>query len=99
MAIFLIAKNRNYLVGTVISEELKEEIIELIESDSLIDKVLDFKSSILDVDKYHIKCEIECNGTALMKQLGKNDFFKNEYEDIKGDYQEFLAFCIAFGHC
>ena len=48
---------------------MKEEIIEMLEAEPIIDKVLDFKSSILDVDSYHIKCDIECNGTALMKEL------------------------------
>ncbi|HCB51919.1 TPA: hypothetical protein DEP21_05150 [Patescibacteria group bacterium] len=96
MAVFLIAKNRSFLIGKAIPQELKEEIIEILESDSIIDKVLDFKSSILDVNAYHIKCEIECNGTALMRELGKNNFFRNEYEEVKEDYQAFLEFCIDF---
>jgi zinc transporter 9 len=96
MAIILIIKNRAFLLGKAIPAKLRKEIIELIESDPIIDKVLDFKSSILDVDVYHIKCEIECNGTAMMKELGKNNYFRNEYEDIKDDYQDFLSFCVDF---
>jgi len=69
MAIFLIAKNRSFLLGKTIPKYMKEEIIEMLEAEPIIDKVLDFKSSILDVDSYHIKCDIECNGTALMKEL------------------------------
>ena len=96
MAVFLIAKNRAFLLGKAIPKEIKEEIIELLEADPIIDKVLDFKSSILDVNAYHIKCEIECNGTALMRELGKHNFFRHEYEEVKDDYQEFLEFCIDF---
>ncbi len=96
MAIILIMKNRAFLLGKAIPPKLRKEIIEHIESDPIIDKVLDFKSSILDVDVYHIKCEIECNGTALMKELGRNNFFRNEYEDVKDDYQAFLEFCVDF---
>ena len=96
MAIILIMKNRAFLLGKAIPPKLRKEIIEHIESDPIIYKVLDFKSSILDVDVYHIKCEIECNGTALMKELGRNNFFRNEYEDVKDDYQAFLEFCVDF---
>lgn len=96
MAVFLIAKNRAFLIGKAIPHEIKEEIIEMLEAEPIIDKVLDFKSSILDVNSYHIKCEIECNGTALMKELGKHNFFRNEYEEVKDDYQAFLEFCIDF---
>ncbi|HCY21711.1 TPA: hypothetical protein DIC40_07900 [Patescibacteria group bacterium] len=96
MAIFLIAKNRAFLLGKAIPHDIKEEIIEMLEADPIIDKVLDFKSSILDFNSYHIKCEIECNGTALMKELGKHNFFRNEYEEVKDDYQAFLEFCIDF---
>ena len=69
MAVFLIAKNRSFLLGKAIPRYMREEIIEMLEADPIIDKVIDFKSSILDMDSYHIKCEIECNGTALMKEL------------------------------
>jgi hypothetical protein len=44
---------------------MEEEIIEFLENEKHIDKVLEFKSEILDVGKYHIKCEIEFNGYAL----------------------------------
>lgn len=96
MAVILIAKNRAFLLGKAIPEKIKKEIIAHIEADPIIDRVLDFKSSILDVDVYHIKCEIECNGTALMKELGRNNYFRNEYEDVKEDYQSFLEFCVDF---
>jgi hypothetical protein len=31
-----------------------------------------------------------------MKELGRNNFFRNEYEDVKDDYQAFLEFCVDF---
>ena len=61
-----------------------------------MDKVIDFKSSILDVNAYHIKCEIECNGTELIKEIGRKNFLRQEYERVKDDYQDFLEFCIDF---
>ena len=67
MALFLIHKNRQFLIWKSIPEYIKDEIIELLESEDVIEKVIDFKSGILDIDSYHIKCEIECNEIWLIK--------------------------------
>jgi hypothetical protein len=44
MAIVLINKNREFLIGKAIPKEVEEEIIEMLESEEIIEKVLDFKS-------------------------------------------------------
>jgi hypothetical protein len=48
------------------------------------------------MDTYHIKCEIECNGTGLLKEINRNNFLKNEYEEVKESYGDFLEFCIDY---
>jgi hypothetical protein len=40
---------------------MKDEIMEFLENHELIDKVLNFKSQMLDNENYVIKCEIEFN--------------------------------------
>ncbi len=96
MAIVLIQKNSRLLIGKAIPHEVKDDIIELMEADPIIEKVLDFKSTMLDTDTYHIKCEIECNGTGLLKVINRNNFLKNEYEEVKESYSDFLEFCIDY---
>jgi solute carrier family 30 (zinc transporter), member 9 len=96
IAIVLINKNREYLTRKSIPEDKAEKIIAIIESDPTIEKVIDFKSSILDVGKYRIKCEVEFNGHAMIKELSRNGFIRNEYEVIKNDYNEFLRFCVDY---
>ncbi len=96
MAIILINKNREFLIEKAIPKEVQEEIIEMLEGEEIIEKVLDFKSWILDIGKYRIKCEIECNGTGLLKTIGRDNFLKKEYEKIKDNYQDFLEFCIDY---
>ena len=96
MAIILINKNRKLLIGKSIPAATKESIIELMEQDEIIEKVLDFKSTMLDMDTYHIKCEIECNGTGLLKEINRNNFLKNEYKEVKESYGDFLEFCIDY---
>lgn len=96
VAITLIRKNSKFLIGQAIPIEVKEGIIEILLQDEIIDKVLDFKSIMLDMDTYHIKCEIECNGTGLLKIINRNKFLKNEYEEVKENYNDFLEFCIDY---
>lgn len=96
MAIVLINKNRQFLLKKSIPEEIKQQILEILEKEPAIERVLDFKSGVLDVNKFHIKCEIEFNGSALMRQMYRPKELKHEHEEIKNDYEEFLRFCVDY---
>jgi len=98
VAIFLILQNRAYLIGKTIDIDIKDDIIEFLESSEFIEKVIDFKSEILDDQTYIIKCEIEFNGAALTKELNQNGIFEKEYEDVKEDYTDFLKFCAYYAN-
>jgi zinc transporter 9 len=92
VAVILIDKNRKFLIEKSIPDELKDQIIEALESEPAIEKVMDFKSSILDVGIFRIKCEVEFNGAALLKEMYKKKVLREEYESIKDDYDEFMRF-------
>ncbi len=96
VAIILIQKNRKYLIGMNIPDEMKERIIELLVADPTIDRVIDFKSSVLNVGTYHIKCEVEFNGSALMSEIAENADLREEYENIRDDYSEFLKHLVGY---
>lgn len=98
VAILLIIENKSYLMWKSLDDQTKEEIIELIESDPLIIKVIDFKSEIIDLWAYIIKCEVEFNWTAMMKEINKNWFLQDEYEDSKDKYDDFLRFCVDYAN-
>lgn len=98
VAILLIKENKSFLMWKWLDDYTKEWIIELIEADPLIIKVIDFKSEVIDLDAYIIKCEVEFNWTALMKEINKHDFLVNEYEDAKDTYEEFLRFCVDYAN-
>lgn len=95
VAVVLIEKNRGFLIGKSIPEDVQEGIVEMLESDPHIDKVIDFKSTVLDVGRYHIKCEVEWNGSALLKQLFDGDDLDETYAEVCADYTEFKRF-IAY---
>lgn len=96
VAILLIAKNRNFLLTKSVPEHIEEIILDILNEDPTIEKVLDFKSAVLDIDKYLIKCDVEFNASALMKEFDTHHFLKNEYEDVKDSYENFMKFSVDY---
>lgn len=96
VAVVLILKNKRFLVEKSIPEEVKERIIEILVADPMIERVHDFKSSIVELGKYRAKCEVEINGTALFRELSNNEMLKDDYDTIRGDYQEFLRYIVDY---
>jgi solute carrier family 30 (zinc transporter), member 9 len=94
ISVILINKNRQYLLGKAIPEDIKERVLAILESDPYIDHVIDFKSEVLDIGKYHVKCEIEFNGAALLEEIIANDDIREDYESIKDDYEAFKKFIV-----
>lgn len=96
VALILIIKNRTFIVGKQIPANLQEKIIERLQDDPAIERVIDFKSTVLDIGIYRIKCEIEFNGTVLLKEIIKTDSLEDQYDEIKDNYEEFKKFCVYF---
>jgi len=95
-AVMLINKNRHYLVTTAIPEEMEEEVKQILLSDPTIEKIMDFKSAIIDVDKYLIKCDVEFNAAMMIKKLEDHHFLSNEYKEIQNNYEEYKKFCVDY---
>lgn len=96
VAVVLIMKNKRFLVEKSIPEEVKERIIEILVADPMIERVHDFKSSVVELGKYRAKCEVEVNGTALFRELSNGAMFKDDYETVKEDYQEFIRYVVDY---
>lgn len=96
IAIILIAKNRQFLLGKAIPADLQDKIVRMLEADPAIETVLGFKSSTLDIGIYRIKCSIEFNGSALLAEAYKNRSLHEQYEDIRENYEEFKKFCVDY---
>ena len=96
IAIVLIVKNRSYILGRSIPEEEREEIIAALTADPAIERVLDFKSSVLGIGVYRIKCEVEFNGAALLKGAYQNKYLQDRYEEVTDDYEAFKRFCVDY---
>ena len=96
IAIVLIAKNREFLLGKSIPSDLQDRIIRILEADPAIERVLEFKSSTLDIGIYRIKCDIEFNGNALLKEVYQQSSLQETFLKVKDDYEEFKKFCVDY---
>ena len=94
MAIILINKNRRMLIGRSIPHDFEDIFYKIMYADPIIEKVLDVKSSTLDINVYRIKCEVEINGSALMREMFEQGDLKKEYGVIKDDYDEYVKLCL-----
>lgn len=95
-AVILIHKNRSYLLGRSIPEDERDEIIAALIAEPSIERVIDFKSTVLGIGVYRIKFEIEFNGPALFKEAYQRKYLKEQYEEVKNDYEAFKRFCVDY---
>lgn len=96
VALVLIIKNRSYLIGHSIPEKLQEQVIKLLEADPAIEKVIDFKSTVLGWRVYRIKCEVEFNGGALLRAASGRRSMQEQFDDVREDSEEFKRFLANY---
>ncbi len=89
LAIVLIIKNHQYIIGKPLSEDVIEEIVEALEKDACIEHVFEFKSVAVDINKYRIFAAVEWNGTPLYEEIYDDGDLKEEFDEIKDSFKEF----------
>ncbi len=89
LAMILITKNYQYIIGKPLDEDTQYEITELLLADPCIEQVTDFKSVAVDVGKYRIYATVEWNGTPLYEEIYDPGELQEEFDYIKDDFREF----------
>ncbi len=89
LAIVLITKNYQYIIGKPLKAEVQEEIIEFLQQDPCIENITDFKSVAVDTSKYRIYATVEWNGSPLYEEIYGSGDLKEEFDNIKDDFKEF----------
>jgi len=89
LAVLLIVKNHQYIIGKSLSEEMTEEITDLLLSDPCIENISEFKSVAVDINKYRIYTTVEWNGSPLYEEIYEAGDLKEEFDNIKDDFQAF----------
>jgi zinc transporter 9 len=89
LAVLLIIKNHQYIIGKPLSEDVIEDIIEMLQRDACIEQVVEFKSVAVDINKYRIFAAVEWNGSPLYEEIYDDGDLKEEFDEIKDSFIEF----------
>ncbi|MBM83021.1 MAG: cobalt transporter [Planctomycetaceae bacterium] len=93
VAIWLIARNRELLVGASIPSHIREQIEKIIVDNPAIEKVVDMQTRVLDTETYRIRANLKFDGAYLAQK--KQAELEAAYGDIK-DVDEFKAFAVKY---
>ncbi len=89
LAVILIVKNHQYIIGKSLDKKETEDIIEFLLADPCIEHVSEFKSVAVDINKYRIYTTVEWNGSPLYEEIYETGDLKKEFDEIKDDFKEF----------
>lgn len=89
LAVILIAKNYQYIIGKSLDENITEEITEFLLEDPCVETISEFKSVAIDINKYRIYTTVEWNGSHLYEEIYHEGDLKEEFDTIKNDFGEF----------
>jgi zinc transporter 9 len=89
LAIILIVKNHQYIIGKSLDEKVTEEIIEFLLKDPCIENILEFKSVAIDINKYRIYTTVEWNGSPLYEEIYEAGDLREEFDEVRNDFKEF----------
>ncbi len=89
LAVILITKNHQYIIGKSLDKNVIEEITEFLLEDPCIENISEFKSVAVDINKYRISATVEWNGSPLYEEIYHDGDLKEEFNEIKDDFGEF----------
>lgn len=91
ISVLLIYTNRGYILNKSVPWYMKEKIKEALLAEGLIDEIFDLKTTMIGVDGYIIKVEIEVNGYYLAKKIFESTDMHCEYDEIE-NYNDFIKY-------
>jgi solute carrier family 30 (zinc transporter), member 9 len=94
VAIWLIRRNAELLMGSSIPESVRQQVLQIIERDPAVEEVVDIKTRILDTETYRIKADIRFEGDVLTEKLRPQ--LRSAYDQIN-NYEDFEKFAREFG--
>ncbi|RJQ34242.1 cation diffusion facilitator family transporter [Candidatus Parcubacteria bacterium] len=95
-AIVLIIRNRGYLVGRSMPQEMQDAVIEFLNADPAIERVTELKSAAVGWNSYRITCEVEFNGDSLARAAYGGTAMRDQYDEVKNDFELFKRFAAEY---
>jgi zinc transporter 9 len=94
VAIFLVARNRELLIGQSISAPEKARLREILNQQRSIDAVINMKSEIIDTETYDLLLGIRFNGRYLAEK--HTDSIKATWDHGLSSYDDFEKFTVDY---
>ena len=93
IAIWLIHRNRELLVGAAMPSHLRQQVLQILQQNPTVEEVVDLRSRILDTETYRVKADVRFDGQELAKKMETD--LKAAYEKIE-TYEEFSQFISQY---
>lgn len=93
VAIWLILRNHNLLVGPSVPRHIRNQVLTILEQNPTVEEVVDLRTRILDTETYRIKADLRFEGKEIAKRLSKK--LEGAYPHING-YEDFEQFAREF---
>ncbi|MEZ6093575.1 MAG: cation diffusion facilitator family transporter [Pirellulaceae bacterium] len=94
IAVWLIRRNGQLLVGASIPAHLVGQVRTILQQNPAVEEVVDLKTRVLDTETFRIKADVRFNGEALANKLKPG--LREDYEKIE-TYEDFERFTQEFG--
>lgn len=93
VAIALIIRNKDLLIGKSIPYHTKKKIVQVIMEHPAVEEIIDLKTQIVDTDTYRVKADIHFDGVKLAEKLEPK--IKEAYPNVTS-YEEFHDYSLNF---
>ncbi len=93
VATWLVARNRDLLVGPAVPAAATAEIRSILADNPVVEKIVHLRTRVLDTDTYRVAADIEFAGEALAAKLESR--LREAYPEIES-YEDFRAFAATF---
>ena len=93
IAIWLIHRNRELLVGAAMPPHLRQQVLEILQQNPTVEEVVDLRSRILDTETYRVKADVRFDGQELAKRMEID--LRAAFEKIE-TYEQFTEFVSQY---
>ena len=93
LAIWLIFRNHGALLGPSMPDDVTKQVMDILNRNPAVEKIVDFKSRVLDSETYRIKADIRFDGRYLAKKLEKK--LQYHYPKVH-TYEQFKNFAVEY---
>ncbi len=93
IAVWLIARNHDLLIGPAVPKEDQEKIRAILAENPVVERIVQLRTRMMDTYTYRVAVDVEFDGESIAAKL--EDEIKEAYGEIE-DYEDFRRFCAKY---